>query len=121
MIDWSELLSAVLMAVLSLVLPFVARALVRLLVAKWGEVQSKMTTQQLAVLNVVTTLAVQAAEQLGLSEQIKDKKAYALQVAYQWLKDKGIDIDLNYLDAAIEAAVLEEFNRDKPALPAPAE
>ena len=71
----------------------------------------------------VATAAVQAAEQSGLAGLIKNestiKKQYALQVAQAWLDAKGVKIDLQVIDAAIESAVLTEFGKDtQPALAA---
>lgn len=53
--------------------------------------------------------AVQTAEQLGLTDQIEDigeaKKRFALESVQQALNARGIYIDVNEIDAAIEAAV----------------
>lgn len=55
-------------------------------------------------------LAVQAAEQAGAAGIISQKKQYAFQIAQQWLDDAGWDeVNLEVLDAAIEAEVLQ-FN-----------
>ena len=44
---------------------------------------------------------------------IKDKKVYAFDIAERWLELHGIKIDLDLIDAAIEAAVYEKFNAGK--------
>jgi len=54
--------------------------------------------------------AVQAAEQAGAAELIKDKKEYAIQIAEAWLEANHITTDIDLIDAAIEKAVLELFN-----------
>ena len=64
-----------------------------------------------STLESIATLAVKAAEQLNVAELIEDKKSYAVQVAQLWLNDKGLKIDLAVIEAAIEAAVFDEFNK----------
>ena len=52
---------------------------------------------------------------MHLAGLITDKKLYALSFAQKWLASRGVTIDLTALDAAIEAAVWAEFNKDKAA------
>jgi len=61
----------------------------------------------------IASIAVRAAEQAGMAGYVEDKKAYALHVAERWLAAKGVHIDLELIDAAIEAAVWEELNKDR--------
>lgn len=63
------------------------------------------------ILKSAADIAVRAAEQAKMAELIKDKKAYALDIAEKWLLEKGVTVDLALIDAAIEAAVLSEFNK----------
>lgn len=58
-------------------------------------------------------LAVKAAEQAGASQFIDDKKSYAIQIVERLLQERGLAIDLDLVDAAVEAAVLTEFNRQR--------
>jgi len=86
--------------------------------AKWLKAQADKATHYvqpdiLSEIEYVAQQAVHAAEQCGLAGQITDKKKYAIEVAQNWLKLKGITIDLAALDAAIEAAVWNEINKDK--------
>jgi len=64
-------------------------------------------------LEEAAVFAVMAAEQAGAAELIKDKKVYAFDIAERWLELRGIKIDLDLIDAAIEAAVYEKFNAGK--------
>jgi hypothetical protein len=50
---------------------------------------------------------------------VEDKKTYALHIAERWLAAKGLRIDLELIDAAIEAAVWEELNKDRERPPEP--
>ena len=61
----------------------------------------------------IASIAVRAAEQAGLAGYIENKKDYALHIAERWLAAKGLRIDLELIDAAIEAAVWEELNKDR--------
>ena len=64
--------------------------------------------------------AVHAAEQLGLTDMIENegqaKKKFALEYVQSKLDASGIDIDVNEIDAAIEAAVNKAFT-NPPQLP----
>lgn len=104
---WWKLLEQVLLVVL----PVLAAAATAWIAQKVREGAARLTEHQRKVLLAVVQTAVLAAEQAGAAGYVKDKKAYALEVAQGWLKQQGVKIDLGLLDAAIEAAVLEEFNR----------
>jgi hypothetical protein len=56
-------------------------------------------------------IAVKAAEQAGGVELAEEKKAYAIKFVEDWLASMGLNIDLDLVDAAIEAAVFSEFNK----------
>lgn len=56
-------------------------------------------------------MAVRAAEQMQLAEMIADKKQYALATVDEYLRARGFTIDIAIIEAAVEAAVLREFNQ----------
>lgn len=109
-INWSEILTAVLVALL----PPIAVVLSRLAWAKGSELfrQVKEYSPDLAdFLREASYFAVMAAEQMGLKDKALDKKKYALSVAKKYiLENFGLAVDLELLDAAIEKAVWQEFN-----------
>ena len=114
--EWNDVLSAMLQSVLTYLLPVLAVALTGFLVAKikslWAEAKAwnpEITT----LLEQAATFAVLAAEQAGAAELIESKKAYAFDIAERWLELRGVHIDLDLIDAAIEAAVYEQFNAGK--------
>ena len=110
-IDWGSILQAVLIAALP---PLVA-AIVRYLWARAAEVWQDLENSkpELAwVLREAARFGVQAAEQMGISGQIEDKKQFAIQYAEKWLQTQGVEIDLDLVDAAIEAAVIELFPKE---------
>lgn len=111
--DFMPILSKVLEAVLSVVLPVLAVALVSAIVALakklWA--QAKQASPEITdVLEQAAKFAVKAAEQAGAAELIEDKKQYAIEIAEKWLSVKNLNIDVDLIDAAIEKAVLESFN-----------
>ena len=110
------ILSAVLQGLLEFLLPIVAVAIISVLVS-WA----KLLWQKARLWNPDATdlleeaakVAVTAAEQAGAAYLINDKKAYAMDIAEKWLGQHGIYLDIELIDAAIEAAVYQQFNSDK--------
>jgi len=116
-VEWMPIVSKVLEAVLIAILPPLAAAMVAWMVAKAKEGWARAKLWNPTVTDLIeeaAKFAVRAAEQAGAAELIADKKAYALQIAEAWLAQRNITTDLDLIDAAIEAAVLELFNEDKP-------
>ena len=67
-------------------------------------IKSKTTTEQQKEINAWVKIAVSAAEQLFTgSGRGEEKKAYVI----AWLKERGVTVNENELDALIEAAVYE--------------
>jgi hypothetical protein len=112
--EWMPILSKVLEAVLIAVLPPLAVALVGLvvsLVRKWW-IEAKLYAPKITdLIEDAARLAVRAAEQAGAAQLIEDKKQYAIEIAEKWLEARGLTVDIDLLDAAIEAAVLQLFNK----------
>lgn len=100
-----------------LALPVIAGFLIALLKALAEKILAQVESErpQLAdAIKKAVTLAVKAAEGLELGGFIDDKKQYALNIAQNWLDAEGWDeIDIDILEAAIEAEVLALFNKDK--------
>jgi hypothetical protein len=79
----------------------------RLLGAKIKEAQPELFEQ----MQWIAQTAVLAAEQAGAAGLIADKKEYAIEVVEAWLTQYGYgDVDVVMIEAAVEKAVLEEFN-----------
>lgn len=108
-----DFLNIFLQAVLAVAVPILATQLTRWALSKVAEARGAATEQQLMALDTITRLAVQAAEQAKLGGFVQDKKVYAIGVAEGLLKQYGVKVDLTQLSSLIEAAVLDEFNRDK--------
>jgi len=110
------ILSAVLQKLLEYFLPILAVALVGFLAAKikYLLAESKAWNPKItSLLEQAVDFAVTAAEQAKAAELIKDKKVYAFDIAERWLELRGVHIDFDLIDAAIEAAVYGKFNAGK--------
>jgi hypothetical protein len=79
-------------------------------IAAWADLKSNKSDLAFG-LELAAKMAVQAAEQAKLGGALIDKKQYALEIAQKWLTSYGVKIDLALIDAAIEAAVMTEFNQ----------
>ena len=67
-------------------------------------IKSRTSAQQQAKINAWVKIAVSAAEQIYTgSGRGEEKKAYVV----KWLRDHGVTVDTEKLDAMIEAAVYE--------------
>ena len=116
--EWMPILSKVIEAILIAILPPLAVVLVSVVLAHAKKLWADLKLRYPSVTDLVeqaAVFAVQAAEQAGAAELIKDKKQYAIQIAEAWLVANHITTDIDLIDAAIEKAVVELFNSgDKP-------
>jgi hypothetical protein len=110
--------SALMQSVLLAVLPVAAGAAVNWLLKAAKVEAGKLDTQTLQTLTWLASIAVKAAEQSNMNGWLDDKKAYAVEICQGWLKARGISLDVATIEAAIEAAVMEEFNKNKNAVTA---
>ena len=70
-------------------------------------IKSRTTAQQQQEINAWVKIAVTAAEQIYKGhDRGEEKKAYVI----EWLREHGITVDADKLDAMIEAAVYELTN-----------
>ena len=113
--EWMPILSKVIEAILIAILPPLAVVIVSAAVAYAKRLWNDLKPRYPSVTDLVeqaAVFAVQAAEQAGAAELIKDKKQYAIQIAEAWLVANHITTDIDLIGAAIEKAVLELFNSD---------
>lgn len=116
--EWMPILSKVIEAILIAILPPLAVVIVSAAVAYakklWGDLKLRYPSVT-DLVEQAAVFAVQAAEQAGAAELIKDKKEYAILIAEAWLEANHITTDIDLIEAAIEKAVLELFNsNDEP-------
>lgn len=103
--------------VLILTITGVAAAVSRVI---FGFVKTNTSERQFLLLQSVAVAAVRAAEQGELAGLVKDKKQSAFNVVNAYIAQMGLTaITAEQIDAAIESAVLTQFNAYK-AQPAPA-
>jgi len=114
---WKDFVSVFVQEFLGIVVPVLASLLAGLLIA-WikklvEEIKVKMDHRFIWMLDEAVRVAVLAAEQANLAGFVEDKKSYAIDVAEKWLAARGFKVDLGILADQIEAAVMEEFNKEK--------
>jgi len=109
-------LSSLARSILLAVIPVISASISALLITKVRALTEGLKREMGNygwVLEEFATIAVRAAEQANIAGLIKDKKQYAVEILDKSLKDHGFNVNLDVISAAIEAAVLQEFNRDK--------
>jgi hypothetical protein len=110
------ILSAVLQGLLEFLLPIAVVAIISAIVSwarlLWAKAKS-WNPDATDLLEEAAKVAVTAAEQAGAAKLISDKKVYAMDIAERWLEQHGIHLDIELIDAAVEAAVYKQFNSAK--------
>jgi hypothetical protein len=85
------------------------------------QMQLRLSFDQRALLVQVAAMAVLAAEQLyaanksTIDDLAKAKRDYAFKLIYQWFHERGIEVSVDEIYQAIEASVMDQFNRDRNA------
>ena len=105
-----NLISKILQALLEAVLPILVAALSAWLIAKTAELFRKLKAKNPEVyesLYRIARVAVRSAEQLIGSKHGQEKKEYAKKMIEKYLESRGIYLDLDLIEAAIESAVYE--------------
>jgi len=113
--DFLSLLSELLLIV---ALPIVIAAAIQHLRVMTGKLKAKIGTDEWeAVVSTVQT-AVRVAEQAGLLEGLigEEKRQKAIDVAQDFLDERGVSVDVGKLAALVEAEVLTQFHN--PSVPA---
>lgn len=113
--EYNPLINQVILLVISIGLPLLLRWLLDdVVVAAVAYYKSKVDTNTQAVIEDIVYTAVQAAEQMGMTGELKrmglEKLQYALDYADAELCRHGIDLDMQAIRAMIEAQVKQVFN-----------
>ncbi len=106
----SELVQALLLATL----PVLAAQLSAFLFQAYKAKRAELDERQRWMLDQVVGIAVLAAEQIYENGDGAEKKAYALNVAEEWIAKRGLTLDLELLNAQIEAAVYSQVEKEFP-------
>ena len=106
-------LSTLAFLLLVLAIPVLAAAAFQWFSHKNDELRSRLTAQQQQWIDAGVSVAVRAAEQMGLSGQVQGggqgKKAFAIKTAQEYLDRLGVKIDVNALTSLIEAEVRQQL------------
>lgn len=105
-----EFFSKMLQAVLEIALPMLAASAVGWMIGKCIEIFKKVRDKNpelYEILVVISRKAVEAAEQIFGGGKGEEKKEYAKKVITKYLAAKGIELDLDIIEAYIESAVKE--------------
>jgi LL-H family phage holin len=105
-----ELVNKLLQTLLEVALPILVTAAATWMIGKVVEIFKKIAQKNpdvAAYLMEICNTAVRAAEQIFGGDKGKEKKAYAIKMVEAYLAQVGIKLDLETIDAAVEAAVLE--------------
>lgn len=108
----SEVTQALILAMIPVLIP----VLISLAVSSWRKTKAEIQAMSPEIYNALimtAKIAVQAAEQLAMAGVIQEKKRYAIDRVTILLEQQGIVMDVSAISAAIESAVLEEFNKYK--------
>lgn len=108
----SELVQGLLLAFMPVLASMAAAWLFAQVKSAWLKFKEDHTATYW-VIEGIAEIAVKAAEQAKMAGLIAEKKDYAVAVAQQYLLEKGLAINLDVIEAAIEAAVYSEFNKAK--------
>jgi LL-H family phage holin len=101
--------------IINIVAPVLATLIVALLATvlrsadKW--LKTNVSTREYGILAAIAATAVLAVEKQFVGEEGEIKKSLAHQFADSLLSSKGIKMDYEAVDAAIEAAVFQHFGK----------
>jgi hypothetical protein len=107
-----QLISSAAFSLILLLVPILVRyygpQVKKWILARVAEAQANMSAAQWALVQAAADFAVKKIEQLrkaGLLPNNKEALAEACKVAEAWLSSRGLEIDLDLLVSAVEAAV----------------
>ena len=102
---------------LIIALPIVIAAAVQWFRKTTAELKTKVSEDQLSVIEAGVRLAVRAAEQAGLSGQLlggAEKKDYAIRAVQNYLDRMNVPLNVEEISTLIEAEVNSQFNNYAP-------
>ncbi len=105
-----ELFSKILQAILEVALPILVTSAAGWMIGKCIEIFKKVKDKNpelYEIMNVISKKAVEAAEQIFGGGKGDAKLDYAKKIVQKYLEAKGITLDLDVIQAYIEAAVKE--------------
>lgn len=103
-------------AIANIILLVVTGAIGAIAKAAYTYIKTNTSAQQFSILEQIAASAVAAAEQGAIGGFVTDRKATAIAIVNEGLKNAGItNLTAEQIDAAIEAAVKDNLNFNKQA------
>ncbi|MBU1661617.1 MAG: phage holin family protein [Chloroflexi bacterium] len=118
----TNFLSTLAVGLLVIAIPIVVAAVFLWARQKSAEIKQNLTKEQLSIVEAGIKLAVRAAEQVGLSGQLKtggEKRDYAVNSVQKYLDRAGIPIEVDEIATLIEAEVNSQFSNYAPPVDTP--
>jgi hypothetical protein len=112
MMELRDFLSLFAEALLIIALPIIIAAAIQHLRLTTQRLRAGMSEENQQAIEQAVRIAVRAAEQLGLLDQLAgpEKRKRAIEIAQAFLQERGIRLDLDKIASLIEAEVLSQFN-----------
>ncbi len=112
-IDWGRIITEILLTFVIMALPGALIWVYSHAASAWKAFKTKQPNMAY-VLECAALIAVKGAEELNVFGDLKDKKTWAIDYAQKYLEAHGIkNLDVAVIEGAIEAAVLDTFNKSK--------
>jgi len=118
----TNFLSMLAVGLLVLAIPILVAAVFQFLRTKSAEIKHNLGKERLGVIENAVKLAVRAAEQVGLSGQLKtgrEKFDYSIHAVQRYLDKAGVPIDVEEIATLIEAEVNRQFSNYAPPVDSP--
>ncbi len=117
--QFNDFLSALAQGLLIIAIPILVFALFQWMRQRGAEIRSRLRVEQQQFIDSAVGLAVRAAEQMGLSNQLQGgaaKKQQAIKSAQDYLNQLGVRLDVSLLTTLIEAEVSRQFSNAAPTV-----
>ena len=109
----NEFLSILIQLMIALAIPVLVAVLVPWIIQRYRETKQRLGAEQVSMLESGISMAVRAAEQAGLTGQIKaigaEKKAFALASAQNYVNRLGLKINVEEVSDLLEAEVNKQY------------
>ena len=117
-----QALYAIIVLLVPILIRYYAPVVRRWIEARWAIAQTKLSADEFRLAQDIARMAVEAVDQLKKSGVILDNDhayAKAQAITENWLRDRGILLDMTQLRAVIESAVLDQYHTQPAVEPKP--
>ena len=116
-IDFAEAISPALQTLLEALFALLAAQASAWMYKQYQVQRARLTSEQQYIVDFVVSQAIRAAEQMYKDKRGDEKKAYAIAIVEKELSARGLIIDIDPLEAKIEAAVFSHFAKPPITIP----